>query len=72
MSNITGNGDAMMAVDAGTVQEGNSVLTDLVMGGLEIQLSTSLQDGVEGKANARAIAYRDRILEAVSRSKETS
>ena len=72
MSDNTGNGDAVMAAETGTVQGRNSVLTDLVMEGLEIQLSPSLQDGAEGKANARAIAYRDRILETTGKSKETS
>jgi hypothetical protein len=42
------------------------------MEGLEIQFSPTFQDGFEGKANARAMAYRDRILEAAGRSKETS
>ena len=72
MSDITGNGNVIMAAETGTAPEGNSVLTDLVMEGLEIQLSPAFQDGVEGKANARAMAYRDRILEAAGRSKETS
>ena len=72
MIDITGNEDALMVTETGTVREGNSVLTDLVVEGMEIQLSPLLQDGVESTANARAIAYRDRILEAVSRSKETS
>ena len=62
MSDITGNGNVIMAAETGTAPEGNSVLTDLVMEGLEIQLSPAFQDGVEGKANARAMAYRDRIL----------
>ena len=70
MSDITGNEDAMMVTETGTVREGNSVLTDLVVEGMEIQLSPLLQDGVESTANARAIAYRDRILEVVGRSKE--
>lgn len=72
MSDITGNGNVIMAAETGTAPEGNSVLTDLVMEGLEIQLSPPFQDGPEGKANARAMAYRDRILEAAGRSKETS
>ena len=72
MSDITGNEDGVMVTETGTVREGNSVLTDLVVEDMEIQLSPSLQDGSESKANARAIAYRDRILEAASRSKETS
>jgi hypothetical protein len=42
------------------------------MEGLEIQLSPAFQDGAEDKSNARAMAYRDRILEAAGRSKETS
>ena len=66
MSDNTGNGDAVMAAETGTVQGGNSVPTDLVMEGLEVQLSPSLQDGAESKANARAIAYRDRILETAA------
>ena len=70
MSNITGNGDAVIAAITGTVQRGDPVFTDLIMEGLEIQLSLSLQDGVESTANARAMAYRDRILEAAGRSKE--
>ena len=70
MIDITGNEDAMMVTETGTVQEGNSVLTDLVVEGMEIQLSPLLQDGVESTANARAMAYRDRILEATGRSKE--
>ena len=72
MSVITGNGDAVMVAETGTVQEENSVLTDLVMEGLVIQLSPSLQHGAEGTTNARAIAYRDRILETAGRFKETS
>ena len=59
-----------MVAETGTVQEGNSVLTDLVVEGLDVQLSPSLQDGTEGTANARAMAYRDRILEAADRSKK--
>ena len=72
MSDITGNGNMVMAAETGTAPEGNSVLTDLVMEGLEIQLSPAFQDGAEGKSNGRAMAYRDRILEAAGRSKETS
>ena len=72
MSDITGNGNVIMAAETGTAPEGNSVLTDLVMEGLEIQLSPAFQDGAEGKSNARAMAYRDRILEAAGRFKETS
>ena len=72
MSDITGNGNVIMAAETGTAPEGNYVLTDLVMEGLEIQFSPTFQDGFEGKANARAMAYRDRILEAAGRSKETS
>ena len=71
MTDITGNGKAVMTAEIGTVQEGNSVLTDLVMEGLDVQLSPSLQDGTEGTTNARAIAYRDRILEAADRSEKT-
>lgn len=70
MIDITGNEDAVMVTETGTVQEGNSVLTDLVVEGMEIQLSPLLQDGGESTANARAMAYRDRILEATGRSKE--
>lgn len=69
MSSIAGNGNAVMAAESGTVRGGNSVLTDLVMAGLDIQLSPSLQDGPKETANARAKAYRDRILEAAGRSK---
>ncbi len=72
MSDITGNGNVIMAAETGTAPDGNSVLTDLVMEGLEIQLSPPFQDGAEGKSNGRAMAYRDRILEAAGRSKETS
>ena len=72
MSNITGNGDVVMVAETGTDRGENSVLTDLVVEGLEIQLSPPFQDGTEGKANARAMAYWDRILEAAGRSKETS
>ena len=71
MSDITGNEDAMMVTETGTIQEGNSVLTDLVMEGLDVQLSPSLHDGTEGTTNARAIAYRDRTLEAAGRSEKT-
>ena len=70
MIDITGNEDAVMVTENGTVREGNSVLTDLVVEGMEIQLSPLSQDGVESTANARAMAYRDRILEAAGRSKE--
>ena len=72
MSNITGNGDMVMVAETGTVRERDSVLTDLVVEGMDVQLSPTLQDGVEVTANARAMAYRDRILEAAGRSKETS
>ena len=72
MSDITGNGNVIMAAEIGTAPEGNSVLTDLVVEGMEIQLSPLSQDGVESTANARAMAYRDRILETAGRSKETS
>ena len=70
MSDITGNGNMVMAAETGTALEGNSVFTDLVVEDMEIQLSPSLQDGVESTANARAMAYRDRILETAGRSKE--
>ena len=70
MSNITGNGNVVMAAETGATLEGNSVLTDLVVEDMEIQLSPSLQNGVESTANARAMAYRDRIIEAAGRSKE--
>ena len=72
MSNITGNGDMVMVAETGTVRERDSVLTDLVVEGMDVQLSPTLQDGVEVTANARAMAYRDRILEAAGRFKETS
>ena len=72
MSDITGKGNVVMAAETGATLEGNYVLTDLVMEGLEIQLSPPFQDGAEGKSNGRAMAYRDRILEAAGRSKETS
>ena len=64
MSDISGNGKSAMAVETGTAQGVNSVLTDLVMEGLDVQISPSPQDGTEGAANARAMGYRDRILEA--------
>ena len=70
MSDITGNGNMVMEAETGTALEGNSVLTDLVVEDMEIQLSPLLQDGDESTANARAIAYRDRILEAAGRFKE--
>ena len=70
MSNITGNGDMVMVAETGTVRERDSVLTDLVVEGLDVQLSASLQDGGESTTNARAMAYRDRIIEAAGRSKE--
>ena len=72
MSDITGKGNVVMAAETGATLEGNSVLTDLVVEDMEIKLSPSLQDGTEGTANARAMAYRDRILGAADRSKETS
>ena len=72
MSDITGKGNVVMAAETGATLEGNSVLTDLVVEDMEIQLSPSLQNGVESTANARAIAYRDRILGAAGRSKEIS
>ena len=70
MSDITGNGNSVMAAEIGTAQEGNYVLTDLVMEGLDIQLSPSIIGETEGTANARAMAYRDRILEAAGRTQE--
>ena len=70
MSDITGNGNVVMAAETGATLEGNSVLTDLVVEDMEIQLSPSLQNGVESTANARAMAYRDRILETAGRFKE--
>ena len=70
MSDITGNGNMVMAAETGTAQEGNSAITDLVMEGLDIQLSPSIRGESEGIANARAMAYRDRILEVASRVKE--
>ena len=71
MSDITGNGNMEMEAETGTAQEGDSALTDLVMEGLNVQLSPSLQDGSKDTANDRAFAYRDRILEAAGRYKET-
>ena len=70
MSDITGNGNMEMEAETGTAQEGDSALTDLVMEGLDIQLSPSIRGESEGTANARAMAYRDRILEAVGKTKE--
>lgn len=70
MSDITGNGNVGMATETGTAQEGNSVLTDLVMEGLDIQLTPSIRGGGEDTSNARAMAYRDRILEAAGKTKE--
>lgn len=70
MSDITGNGNVVMAAEIGTAQEGDSVLTDLVMEGMDIQLSPSIRGEDEGTANARAMAYRDRILEAAGRTQE--
>ena len=70
MSDIKGNGGVAMAAETGTAQRGDTVFTDLVVEGLDVQLSASLQDGVESTANARAMAYRDRIIEAAGRSKE--
>jgi hypothetical protein len=71
MSDITGNGNMEMEAETGTAQEGDSALTDLVMEGLDIQISPSIRGESEGTANARAKAYRDRILEAAGRYKET-
>ena len=71
MSEIAGNKNVTMAAETGTVRGGNSTPTDLVMGGLDIQLSPSLKDGPKETPNARAKAYRDRILEAAGRSKKT-
>ena len=71
MSDIAGKENAVMTAETGAVQKGNSVTTDLVMEGLDVQLSPSLQDGSKDTANDRAIAYRDRILEAAGRYKET-
>lgn len=62
MSDITGNGNVAMAAETGTAQEGNSPLTDLVMEGLDIQLSPSIRGESEGITNARAMAYRDLLL----------
>ncbi len=70
MSDITGNGNVVMAAEIGTAQEGDSVLTDLVMEGMDIQLSPSIRGEGEGTTNARAMAYRDRILEAAGRTQE--
>ena len=70
MSDIAGNENAVMSAETGAVQVESSVLTDLVVEGMDVQLSPLLQDGVESTANARAIAYRDRILEAAGRFKE--
>lgn len=71
MSDIAGKENAAMTAETGTVQGGNPAFTDLVMEGLNVQLSPSLQDGSKDTANDRAMAYRDRILEAAGRSKET-
>ena len=71
MSDIAGNENVAMAAETGAVQGENSALTDLVMEGLDVQLSPSLKDGPKETPNARAKAYRDRILEAVGRSKKT-
>ena len=71
MSGIAGKGNAAMETETGTVRGGNSTLTDLVMGGMDVQLSPSLQDGSKDTANDRARSYRDRILEAAGRFKET-
>ena len=70
MSDIKGNGVVAMAAETGTAQRGDTVFTDLVVEGLDVQLSASLQDGGESTTNARAMAYRDRIIEAAGRSKE--
>ena len=70
MSDIAGNENAVMSAETGAVQVESSVLTDLVVEGMDVQLSPLLQDGVESTANARAMAYRDRILETAGRSKE--
>ena len=72
MSDITGNGNVIMAAETGTDRGENSVLTDLVVEGMGVQLSPSIRGESEGTANARAMAYRDRILEVAGRSKETS
>ncbi len=71
MSSIAGNGNAVMAAETGTVRGGDSALADLVMGDLDIQLLPSLQDRPKDTVNDRIMAYRDRILKAVSRSKGT-
>ena len=70
MSDITGNGVVAMAAETGTAQRGDAVFTDLVVEGLDVQLSASLQDGGESTANARGMAFRDRIIEAAGISKE--
>ena len=70
MNGITGNEKAVMATGTGTVQEENSVFTDLIMEGLDVQFSPSQHDQAEGTDNARVMAYRDRVLEAAGRSKE--
>ena len=67
MRDISGNGKAAIAAETGTIREGNSALTDLVMDGLNVQLSPLSQDGAKGTADVRTMAYRDRILEAVGR-----
>ena len=72
MSDIAGKEVVAMAAETGTAQRGDTVFTDLVVEGLDVQLSPSLQNGGESKANAQAIVYRDRILETTGRSKETS
>ena len=72
MNDIARNGNAVMAAETGKVRGRNPVRTDLVMKGMDIQLSPSLQDGPKETANARAKAYRDRILEAAGRSKVTA
>ena len=71
MSDIARNENAVMAAETGTIRGGNSTPTDLVMGGLDIQLSPSLQDGPKDTANDRVMTYRDRILKAAGRSKGT-
>lgn len=53
MNGITGNAKAVMAAGTETVQEGNSVFTDLVMEGLDVQFSPSQHDQAEGTDNAR-------------------
>lgn len=70
MSDITGNGNVVMAAEIGTAQEGDSVLADLVMEGMDIQLYPSIRGEGEGTSNVRAMAYRDRVLEAVGKTKE--